>query len=232
MSSEIKGLKELQEANQYMRRTKEYPYPSSVITQLSGITSVKLDPAIEIADNGNVYQAYPKYIIESKRHADTLVKGFEYTVGILVNANSNEFTVYSGLTARACLNLNIFGASFLVTMPLIENVDTIKLHYENAMDNVESQARFIKERREQLASVIYTDNQFKDRKGHLLSMMNTKLIPYLVHAEKELRDTKGLYYDMPQSDLKLLDAMTDLVSTQGVMAKVEKTLELEALFNV
>lgn len=226
----ISMIEELKASNQFMKREVQYPLPELFVNGFGDLVRLDMDDPIEVGDNGNVYKAYPKFLMEKSLMDDEVIEGFYGTVGMLVNYNSNKLIVYSGATARACLNLAIFGADYVREYPLLDFADAVPDILSKATDNLSKHLESIKQTKERLERRTFSSLQFEHRKGELLSRMDLSLLPYLKHAEEQFRTKDSLYFDMPHSDWKLLSAMTDLVKDKGVSARITKTLKLEELF--
>lgn len=223
-------IEELKNSNQFMKREVQYPLPELFVENFGDLVRLDMDAPIEVGDNGNVYKAFPKFLMEKSLMDNEVIDGFYGTVGMIVNYNSNKLIIYSGATARACLNLTIFGANYVREYPLLDFADAVPDILSKATDNLLNHLEFIKQIKERLERKTFSSIQFEHRKGELLSRMDLSLIPYLKHAEEQFRTKDSLYYDMPHSDWKLLSAMTDLVKEKGVSARITKTLKLEELF--
>lgn len=223
-------INELKESSSFVKKEVEYPLPNTFLEVFGEITRLDLDNPVEVGESGNVYKAYPKFLMEKSLMEDEIIKGFYGTVGMLVNYNSNKITIYSGATARACLNLSIFGATYVKEYSLLNSIDILPEILSKATDDLALHLEEIKSVKERLERKVYSLKEFEHRKGEIFSKMDLSLLPYLKHAEEQFRTKDSLYFDMPDSDWKLLSAMTDLVKDKGVTARVNKTLKLESLF--
>ncbi|MCS7317207.1 MAG: hypothetical protein NZZ41_02640 [Candidatus Dojkabacteria bacterium] len=223
-------IKLLENSNQFIKKNVKYPLPKLFVEKFGDVARIDIENPIEIGDNGTVYKAYPKFLMEKSIMNDEVIKGFYGTVGMIVNYSSNKLIVYSGATARACLNLSIFGADYVVEYSLLDSVESLNDILAKATNNLSVHLNHIRQVKEKLESKQYSPIEFEHRKGEILSKMDLSLLPYLKHAEEQFRSKDSLYFDMPNSDWKLLSAMTDLVKDKGVTARISKTLKLEELF--
>lgn len=223
-------IKQLEESIAYGKvdkDTKVYvPSPKEVLSMFDNIEAIKLANPIV----GQDIEIYPKYIIESKVSVNIPSIGDMYaTVGILIN--KDKAIIYSGATARACLNLSIFGAEYVSEVPF-DTIESIEHLIEIAKSNVHKQVIHIIELKEQLESTEYDTVGFTKRKGELLETMSIDLLEYLIHAEEVLRDSSSIYYEEPLTDWLLLSAMTDKVKDKPILNRVKTTLALENVFTM
>ena len=228
-------LESLVKSHQFVKPNSErdYPLASEIVSQFGEVEICKLGSEIAVADNGNVYSSYSSFILENKLFDNQYIDGYFGTVGLLVNYNKNKIKLYSGANAWACLNLSIFGADYVQEFDLIQSVKLLPDLILKQQERLVSQFDVIAQIKEKMSKIEYNSKQWADRKGDLLSKMDLTLFSYIKHAEELDRSTDpklNLYLDQPNSDWKLLNMMTDLISKQGVSQRVTKTLELEELF--
>ncbi len=209
----------------------DVPHPSSMIDLMSKFGTFK---TISIGsniqgkdDNGEEIKLINNYILETK--ISDVNSEFFGCIGLYINQNSNKAQIYSGLNAHMCLNLALFGADYVKLLKGIE-IKHVEALLNQAEKNLKKQIPLILENVERLKEKTYTDVEFIDKKGLLLSTMDSSLFPYILHAENEFRNETGLYYDMPPSDWKLLSAMNDKIRSESSANRIKKTLQLEALF--
>lgn len=208
----------------------EIPHPSKIIeimkdygdltvTKMSGSTDGKNDDGSEI-------KLVDRYLVE----VNTNSHGESYnTIGIIVSQSQNFAKIYAGDVVFACTNLSVGGADFVRELKNIELSYVANL-IKKANQYLPEQTAKIREFHERLQSKIYSDDEFIARKGELLSTISPSLFGYLNHCEEEFRNEKSLYYDMPNSDYKLLQGMTDKVISSGISARISKTLAIEKIF--
>jgi len=225
-------LKKLTKSHHYVHKGKELPTINQLIEKLkmTELSVVKADVPMEVADNGEVYYAYPKVIFEFKHHSTELDNQYFGTTGILVNFTKGKFTVYGGVNAVACLNLSIFNADVIREFSFEDSFENVPEIMSQAKDKLASQITLFLETKERLEKKEYDTKTFEHRKGNILSTADVTLFPYLLHAEKQLRDGNSIYSDMPLTDWTLLQAMTDKIYDGSVSNRIKTTLALESLF--
>ena len=226
-------LKALNNCDTVITNNKEVLHPSIIIQQMESLGEIKVakyqgeKKGIKDFDNEKQISLFNKYLIEVQ--VDDKNNDMYGTLGIIVEQNKNIFQVYSGLTARACLNLTIWGADYIKKVKAIDFSNIVK-YLDSSLSGLATQEDFILSQLELLKNKVYSKEEFTKRKGVLLEKMNPVLFPYLFHAEEQFREKTSLYYDQPLSDWNLLSAMTDKISKEGVNSRVAKTLQLEKLF--
>jgi hypothetical protein len=223
-------LQMLSNSHVFYKKEVDYPLASVFSDLIPNASNVKLSNPVEVGDGGKVYYTYPSFIIESKHYNNEVIEGFSATLGMLVNYNKNEYTIYTGATAAACLNLSIFGAENLFTYSILGDIANLPDHLKLAEDKMFDHLQRIKLIKERLENTTYSTLEFKNRKGKLLSDMSIPNLDYLKSAEDLMRTSGSIYYDMPNSDWKLLQACTDSVSDKLALKQLKVTLELEQYF--
>jgi hypothetical protein len=227
-------IKQLEESIAFGKYNKDeiaicVPKPSDVIAIFGeDIEAIKLANPIV----GEDVEIYPKYIIEARVSVDIPDMGDMYaTVGILIN--KDKATIYSGATARACLNLSIFGAEYVTEVPF-DTIESIEQLIETAKKNVFKQVLHILELKKDLEAVVFSEKEFTLRVGSLLLRnLPIELMEYLVHAAAVLRDESSIYFEEPLTDWLLLSAMTDKVKDKAsIMNRVKTTMALENVFTI
>lgn len=230
----MKDLELLVKSELFTKRDVSYPAAEKIINQFGKVELVKLCEPLQITNKEDkLFETYSKFILESKLYDNEVIDGFYGTVGLLANYDKNKFTIYSGATAWACLNLSIFGAGYVKEYDLLGHYDQVGDLVQKAKDVMVVQLEHIKKTKERLEAKTYTQEKYHQRKGELLQLFvetNTALIPYLTHSTLQDVSEDSIYLDMPLSDWRLLSTMTDLISKKGVNERVKKTLELEELF--
>ncbi len=149
-------------------------------------------------------------------------------VGIIVANKSNVMKVFAGMEASACLNMSVFRADSLQEEKVLPNV--VKDMTLLSKKEIDTQVEQWKIRIQKLIDTRYNPSEFDKVKGRLLSTVPSSLFSYVIHAEKQLRDKNSIYSDIPDSDWKLLSAMTDLNKQRGLLNRVNEILQLESLF--
>lgn len=208
----------------------EIPHPTKImeilqdygdfsVSKLSGSTDGK-------NDDGSDIKLIDRYLLE----VNTNSHGDSYnTIGIIVSQSGNFAKVYAGDVIFACTNLQISGAEYVREVKTID-VSFIANLIKKAHQYLPEQTRKIQEFNERLLKKTYSDDEFIAKKGELLSTISPNLFGYLNHCEEEFRNEKSLYYDMPNSDYKLLQGMTSKIIDSGITTRINKTLQLEKLF--
>lgn len=211
---------------------RECPSPQEIYDQFGQVTLFKLDTpyAGVTQDKSQILEVYPKYILEHNFDLPDMNINNAGTVGILVNANQNKLFVYSGVMAHACLNLNIFADTYVQDY-VLSDVNNLKALIQNARDAVQTQYQLFKDMQERLTAEVYSTKDFQERKGFLLDTISESLFPYLVNAESLMRDANTIYKEMPNTDWKILQAMTDNIKNKSVINRIKTTRELEVIFN-
>lgn len=149
-------------------------------------------------------------------------------VGIIVANKSNVMKVFSGMEARACLNMSVFGADSLLEEKIsVGQIKDMTLLSKKEIDNkVEEWEKKINT----WINCTYSGTAFLNRKGRLLDEAPINLFPYIKHAEEQMRDRNSQYYNMIDSDWKLLSCMTDLNKSKGILNRINDIIKLEGLF--
>jgi len=230
----MKDLELLNSSQQYVgKKDLVFPAPIEITKKFGSVNIVKLSNPIKLAVDDQTYETYPQFILENKLHDNEVIEGFYGTVGILTNYKRNKFTIYSGATARACLNLSIFGANYVKEYDLLSQYEYIDNLVYEAQNSLLKQLDVIRENKERLEKNTYTQQQYDQRKGELIRYFyetNTTLVEYFNHSVKMDVVEDSIYLDMPLSDWRILSTMTDLIRDKSVNERISKTLELEELF--
>jgi hypothetical protein len=234
MLKKMKDLDLLVKSELFTKNDISYPSAEKITNQFGKVEIIKLNKPLQITDKeNNLFETYSKFILESKLCDNEVIDGFYGTVGLLANYDRNKFTVYSGATAWACLNLSIFGAGYVKEYNLLNHYEQVGDFVQKAKDVLIVQLEHIKKIKKKLEAKVYTLDKYHQKKGELLHLFvetSPGLIPYLTHATLQDISEDSIYLDQPLSDWRLLSSMTDLISKQGVSSRVTKTLELESLF--
>lgn len=217
----------------YNKKTEYMPLPSEIIEKFNlPIEFAKIGSSILTKTSDNVEsEAFSTYVLEARLHNDEVIEGYSGVVGLLVNNSQNKISVFSGVNAAACTNLNIFGAEFVKEINLIGSVKTLGAIVEEAKNGLFSRLESFKQVKERLEAKTYNTQQFVDRKGDLVNSMSLELFDYIKWMESVFRDKNSIYYDMPNSDWKLLQGLTDKIKNEGPNKRLQSTLALEKYFN-
>jgi hypothetical protein len=213
------------------------PHPMDIYHKFKEVLGVD-DIRVNIEDKkilsneGELQIAYDKYLFMADLNSEISFNGIyphSKKVGIIVCNSSNKMKIFSGMEAKACLNMSIFGADSIIE----ENINTIliKANVGKVLKVSEEKELQWKNKILNWINTTYnTESSWNNRKGEILTKMATNLFGYIKHAEEQMRDKNSLYYDMPDSDWKLLSAMTDKNKNVGLTSRINHIEQLEYLF--
>ena len=215
---------------QYNKGIQALPAASEVLRHFEDISLIKISSPTMIQKDDTIAKSFSSYVVEKKLQDNTIIDGVYGTVGVLVSNSQNKITVYSGSVVWACTNLNVFNAEFMQELNLTSSISMIPEILYKAEQSMVERLEQIKTIKERMEAKTYTNKQFEDRKGELVSRIDLGLFDYVKHAEKVLRDANQHYMDMPHSDWKLLQALTSKIVNESPSKRIESTLALEKIF--
>jgi len=235
----ITNLQELQASDQYIKlkngKHHRMPHPQDILSDFSnnlGINKEDIDVTlgnkqVNGTDKGDSI-SYKSYLLEYTV-PDYDYEGHEGKVGAVISNTKDIITVYAGARATACLNLMVFGADALNTAD-ISTADISKMLSFIKIKLETNKNKWLDDIQRMKDTTYTVTEDFNMRKGEILSNMNTTMLPYVVHAEKQLRNKDSLYYPMPDSDWKLFSAITDYNRNRGVDNQPNEILKIQDLF--
>lgn len=210
------------------------PHPMDIYEKFVSIAGtdvrIEVEGKIMLSDTETKI-AYDKYMFIADYPVNLDFNGnfhHQAKLGITVANRSNVMKVWSGMEAKACLNMSVFGADSLQEDKISPNLikDMVLLSKKEIDNKIEDWQRKIWK----LINTTYDAKSFEARKGKLLTNLPVNLFSYIKHAEEQMRDANSLYYNWEDSDWKLLSAMTDLNSKKGILNRINEIIKLEAQF--